>query len=211
MPCEAPYTADFRGKLGAAEGAGDYSNEDKNRKAAARSEGRSIDSAHRAREGHRVSGARADDVLGDLDIKSPAKVWMRKSEVLPDAPVSKAALNAAAPEFTPSFAAPCGPCGEAGLVPSYGCGSGYSQGYEWTSWEIQGYDVQSVCPPLPEVVPGSREGEYLGIAEMGEWMVFRERKDNAKPFFWNMSTEEKSWDPPAILEALGVAEKLLML
>lgn len=92
---------------------------------------------------------------------------MRKSEVLPDAPASKAALNAAAPEFTPSFATLCGPCGEAGLVPSYGCGgSGYcdSQGYEWTSWEIQGHDVQSVSgPPLPEVVPGSREGEYLGL------------------------------------------------
>ena len=50
-----------------------------------------------------------------------------------------------------------------------------------------------------------------GIAEMGEWIVFRERKDNAKPFFWNMSTEEKSWEAPAILQELGVAEVLQKL
>ena len=43
---------------------------------------------------------------------------------------------------------------------------------------------------------------------MGEWIVFRERKDNAKPFFWNMYTEEKSWDAPAILQELGVADVL---
>ena len=46
---------------------------------------------------------------------------------------------------------------------------------------------------------------------MGEWIVFRERKDNAKAFFWNMYTEEKSWDAPAILQELGVAEVLQML
>ena len=51
----------------------------------------------------------------------------------------------------------------------------------------------------------------LGIAEMGEWMVLRETKANARPFFWNISTEAKSWEAPVILQELGVAEVLQKL
>ena len=43
---------------------------------------------------------------------------------------------------------------------------------------------------------------------MGDWMVLRERKASAKPFFWNFCTEEKSWEAPMILQELGVAEIL---
>ena len=77
---------------------------------------------------------------------------MRKSEVS-QAPT----LNAAAPEFTPStltFA-------PTGTTPSdYGCGAmnGYVDGYEWAPWEMT-----MSGPPLPEVVPGTREGEFLGL------------------------------------------------
>lgn len=47
-----------------------------------------------------------------------------------------------------------------------------------------------------------------GIAEMGEWIVLRETKANAKPFFWNMYSEEKTWEAPKVLQELGVAEVL---
>ena len=43
---------------------------------------------------------------------------------------------------------------------------------------------------------------------MGEWIVLRETKANAKPFFWNMYSEEKTWEPPKVLQELGVAEVL---
>mmetsp|Transcript_71351 Transcript_71351/g.126064 ORF Transcript_71351/g.126064 Transcript_71351/m.126064 type:complete len:422 (-) Transcript_71351:71-1336(-) len=65
---------------------------------------------------------------------------------------------------------------------------------------------------FPEVIPGQREGEFLGlqsIAEMGEWVVLREKKPKALPFFWNMMTGEKSWEAPDVLQELGVAETLL--
>jgi len=160
--------------------------------------GNGTENRHRGREGR--EGREGGD--GETGAVSP-KVWMRKAE-MPPAP---SALNAAAPEFTPSFQSFLTP--STGTESDYGCGvSGYCDSYDWTpavaTWE-------PTAGTLPEVVPGTREGEYLGlqcIAEMGEWIVFRERKDNAKPFFWNMYTEEKSWDAPAILQELGVAEVL---
>eukprot|EP00435_Cladocopium_sp_Y103_P004038 s2722_g1.t1 len=181
--------------------------QEKHRKTAANSERRKAVGAHHqnrdscdSRDGGR-EGRKGDGENGEADVRSPTKVWMRKSEVPP-----ATALNAAAPEFTPSFQT--FPLPSSGTESDYGCGvSGYCESYDWTvtptAWEMG--------PALPEVVPGTREGEYLGlqcIAEMGEWIVFRERKDNAKPFFWNMYTEEKSWDAPAILQELGVAEVL---
>jgi len=64
---------------------------------------------------------------------------------------------------------------------------------------------------FPEVIPGLREGEFIGltsIAEMGEWVVLREKKPKTLPFFWNMMTGEKSWEAPEILKELGVEETL---
>lgn len=161
--------------------------------------GNGTENRHRGREGREGGDGETGAVSPKVD---ETEVWMRKSE-MPPAP---SALNAAAPEFTPSFQSFLTP--STGTESDYGCGvSGYCDSYDWTpavaTWEP--------TATLPEVVPGTREGEYLGlqcIAEMGEWIVFRERKDNAKPFFWNMYTEEKSWDAPAILQELGVAEVL---
>ena len=177
---------------------------DKNRKVAANSESRNVGG-----DRERTGDAKPEEP--EEPERSPkSKVWIKK----PDPPT---ALNAAAPAFTPSvpsftFVPLGGHSGHANL-PDYGCGAmGYDAYEAWPSapWEMEIPEMQ-MGPPLPEVVPGTREGEYLGlqcIAEMGEWIVFRERKDNAKPFFWNMSTEEKSWEAPAILQELGVAEVL---
>eukprot|EP00931_Biecheleriopsis_adriatica_P036578 TRINITY_DN2105_c0_g1_i1.p1 TRINITY_DN2105_c0_g1~~TRINITY_DN2105_c0_g1_i1.p1 ORF type:complete len:796 (+),score=213.15 TRINITY_DN2105_c0_g1_i1:158-2545(+) len=71
---------------------------------------------------------------------------------------------------------------------------------------------KSISEPFPQVIPGRREGEFIGlqsIAEMGDWVVLREKKPKAKPFFLNSWTGEKTWEAPAILEDLGVAETLL--
>ena len=89
---------------------------------------------------------------------------MRKS----DTPPVPATLNAAAPEFTPSFQSFGVFTPSTGTDSDYGCGasSGYCD-YDWTpatvgtvgtvgTWEMP-------KAALPEVVPGTREGEYLGL------------------------------------------------
>lgn len=91
----------------------------------------------------------------ELFLLSNRQVWMRKAE-MPPAP---SALNAAAPEFTPSFQSFLTP--STGTESDYGCGvSGYCDSYDWTpavaTWE-------PTAGTLPEVVPGTREGEYLGL------------------------------------------------
>ena len=73
-------------------------------------------------------------------------------------PPAPSALNAAAPEFTPSFQSFLTP--STGTESDYGYGvSGYCDSYDWTpavaTWEP--------TAGLPEVVPGTREGEYLGL------------------------------------------------
>lgn len=182
--------------------------QEKHRKNAMNSE-RTGGAGNRENRREAMVKGRGDGETGGV---SPTKVWMRKS----DTPPVPATLNAAAPEFTPSFQSFGVFTPSTGTDSDYGCGasSGYCD-YDWTpatvgtvgtvgTWEMP-------KAALPEVVPGTREGEYLGlqcIAEMGEWLVFRERKDNAKLFFWNMYSEEKSWDAPAILQELGVAEVL---
>ena len=88
---------------------------------------------------------------------------MRKSD-----PPAPATLNAAAPEFTPSFQSfptPSTTESDYADYADYGCvSSGYCDSYDWTpatvttvaTWEMP-------SGALPEVVAGTREGEYLGL------------------------------------------------
>lgn len=86
----------------------------------------------------------------------------------------------------------------------------------WPQGMFEGGPSESAESPqsdmaFPEVVPGLREGEFVGlqsIAEMGEWVVLREKKPKALPFFWNMMTLEKTWEAPQIIKDAGVAELL---
>lgn len=112
-------------------------------------------------------------------------------------------LNPAAPIFVP------------GELAAYGTGAWpFQPDAAGACWPVPSTGSQSEPgggPPFPEVVPGAREGEYVGlqsIAEMGEWAVLREKKPKCAPFFWNIITGEKSWEAPLIIQSLGVADLL---
>ncbi|CAE8610982.1 unnamed protein product [Polarella glacialis] len=125
------------------------------------------------------------------------------------ADIDRAKLNPDAPAFIPSFEAP---------PPAAGF-SDPSWMYADTAMQYGGYWESAAAPVeiihggsvFPEVFQGPREGEFIGlqsIAEMGEWVVFREKKPRALPFFWNIMTGEKTWDAPEILKEIGVDEVL---
>merc|ERR1719473_396219 len=64
---------------------------------------------------------------------------------------------------------------------------------------------------MPEVRRGKRENEFIGldcIAEMGDWVVLRERRAECPPLYWNRVTFAKTWTVPQIIKDAGVAESL---
>lgn len=99
--------------------------------------------------------------------------------------IGKTSLNPGAPVFVPGY-----------WSPDQSAGAAPEEEGDWS---------------FPEVMPGDREGEYIGlqsIAEMGEWVVLRENKPKCPPFFWNMFTGEKTWEAPDSIKEMGVADLL---
>merc|ERR1711865_171562 len=46
------------------------------------------------------------------------------------------------------------------------------------------------------------------IAEIGDWVVFRENKPKCQPFYWHQLTGNKQWEAPPSLAHMGIAEHL---